>query len=163
MFNIKGKRKGFTLIELIVVIAVLAILVTIGVPRYLGYTKDAQKATMQADTKIIEQAAYQYVLNNDGAWPYLEEEEVTEVNWTEANATLEDVIGPEGTAYKIDFKKIDPYIRSLSTKDYENAFFIVIGGEHEGEVYTVNLYPDSAGNWYTGLHKFDADTDAEAN
>ncbi len=157
MFNIKGKRKGFTLIELIVVIAVLAILVTIGVPRYLGYTKDAEKATMQADTKIIEQAVYQYALNNDDAWPYLNEE-VT-VDWTKAGKELKDVIGENAKAHKIDFEKIDPYIRSLSTKDYENEFFIVIGGEHEGEVYTVNLYPDSAGNWHTGLHTFYADAE----
>lgn len=143
MFKIKGKKRGFTLIELIVVIAVLGILVTIGVPRYLGYTKDAKVATMQADTKIVEQAAYQYALNNDDAWPIGEEYQVT---W-------EDQINTEfsldGNAYEIDYDKIKGSIRSLSNKP--EAFFIIIDGENEGYVMTKELFEDSAGNLHSGL------------
>ncbi len=55
MRRIKNK-KGFTLIELIVVIAILGILALFLVPSFLGYTKDAQKATCEANRHIIERS-----------------------------------------------------------------------------------------------------------
>jgi type IV pilus assembly protein PilA len=45
-----GKRgqKGFTLIELLVVILIVGILAAVGVPLYLGYTRDARLAEGKA-------------------------------------------------------------------------------------------------------------------
>jgi len=41
------RSKGFTLIELVVVIVVLGILATVAVPRFMNYRDDARAATMQ--------------------------------------------------------------------------------------------------------------------
>lgn len=58
-------RKGFTLIELIVVIAILGILALFLVPSFLGYTKDAQKATCDANRYIIERSYSFYKIRNE--------------------------------------------------------------------------------------------------
>ena len=42
------KRKGFTLIELVVVVAILAILLAIAIPAYAGYRERAQEKADEA-------------------------------------------------------------------------------------------------------------------
>ena len=48
--------KGFTLIELIVVVAILAILAAIAVPMLIGYADQAEEAKLLANAKMIAQA-----------------------------------------------------------------------------------------------------------
>lgn len=57
--------KGFTLIELIVVIAVLGVLATLIIPRVVGVKSDAETAAMEANEKIIRNALERYYLDHD--------------------------------------------------------------------------------------------------
>lgn len=52
-----GSKSGFTLVELIVVIAILGILAGIAVPAYSGYIKKANEATDYAQLDAIKTAA----------------------------------------------------------------------------------------------------------
>ncbi|HEY5560729.1 MAG TPA: type II secretion system protein [Clostridiaceae bacterium] len=54
------KKKGFTLIELIAVIAILAILGAILVPKVLGYQTKAKKSNLQASAKTMVHAIQAY-------------------------------------------------------------------------------------------------------
>lgn len=47
------KKKGFTLIELIVVIAILGILAAILIPKFGGFTEKADKSACLADARTI--------------------------------------------------------------------------------------------------------------
>lgn len=51
-----GKRKGFTLLELIVVMAIIGVLSAIAVPNYIKYVQKANNAKIEADGKLIEEA-----------------------------------------------------------------------------------------------------------
>ena len=60
--TLRHKEHGFTLIELVVVLAILGILIALAVPRYLGARKKAYKAeadNILQESKTLEWAYYQ--------------------------------------------------------------------------------------------------------
>ena len=112
-----NNRKGFTLIELIVVIAVIGVLVLLAAPKFMGYTKDARAAKLVHNTKAIENAAMMYHIEH-GDWPRLTDPD-TYMNPTELNAYQEayfNITGKEvvldesGHFYQLDWEKLAKYV-----------------------------------------------------
>lgn len=50
------KQQGFTLMELMIAVALVALLTMMSVPAYVGYTERAARATVQADLAIAASA-----------------------------------------------------------------------------------------------------------
>ena len=61
-------KKGFTLVELVVVIAILGILAGIAVPRFMDATATARGAKVIADLRTIDSAATMYYAK-EGTYP----------------------------------------------------------------------------------------------
>jgi general secretion pathway protein G len=62
----RGRRRGFTLLELTLVLAVLGLLATLVVPRMLGRTAQARHTRAAADLEILAQALEGYRLDAGG-------------------------------------------------------------------------------------------------
>ena len=131
------RKKGFTLVELIVIIAALAIIVTIGMPRFLGQTKEASLTKLKHDARIVQDACDRYYIDNND-WPYLLDENGNKliVSNPKELAIIYKVEGynesdlgtdPENdiVLYEIDFDKLKPYIRKL---DSDTAYFVAARG-----------------------------------
>ncbi|MBI1821534.1 MAG: type II secretion system major pseudopilin GspG [Nitrospirae bacterium] len=65
-------RKGFTLIELMVVITILGILAVLILPRITGQTDEARKTATRIQIKNVEQALHMFELDN-GFYPSTEQ------------------------------------------------------------------------------------------
>lgn len=61
----RRRQGGFTLVELGVVLAILAILVAIGVPTYLSMVKKAREADAQQAWSMVKTELWSYYVQND--------------------------------------------------------------------------------------------------
>jgi len=66
--KLKQRQKGFTLVELIVVIAIIGILAGVMLPKYFGFTDDARKAAALSDAKSIRSIEETYYAGH-GTYP----------------------------------------------------------------------------------------------
>lgn len=73
------RNKGFTLIELIVVIAILGILVLLAAPKIIGYIQDAKLAQIKNDSKAHESAVTVEMTSNPNYIHYIKQ------NWEPAS------------------------------------------------------------------------------
>jgi prepilin-type N-terminal cleavage/methylation domain-containing protein len=63
--NIEKNKKGFTLIEIMVVLAVISTLSSIAVPNFLSYKTKAREAVVKADLKNAMKFLDLYFIEND--------------------------------------------------------------------------------------------------
>jgi len=114
MFKIKNK-KAFTIIELIVVMAIIGILVLLAMPKFMGHTKEAKFTKLIANTKLLENASERYYMDKND-WPRLTDVPYTSVQIKAFAQKVYDTTGKEvtldltGNYYDIDYAKLSQYI-----------------------------------------------------
>ncbi len=63
-----GSVKGFTFVELMVVLAIIAVLLTVALPRYFSGLERAQEAVLREDLFVMREAIDDYYLDK-GRYP----------------------------------------------------------------------------------------------
>ena len=75
--RVRGRVRGFTLIELIVVFAILALLISLAVPRYFTDIERAKEATLRQDLQVMRDAIDKFH-GDKGRYPVSLDELVSE-------------------------------------------------------------------------------------
>jgi type II secretion system protein G len=65
----RAAHQGFTLIELIIVVAIIAILAAILIPNFLHARAEAASSACEGNLKQIATALEEYAVDNDGQFP----------------------------------------------------------------------------------------------
>ncbi|MDD5449473.1 MAG: type II secretion system protein [Candidatus Omnitrophica bacterium] len=63
------KNKGFTIIELLIVIAVIAILVGIALPRFRGMQEEGKIAQAKGELRTLQTGLESYYIHNNNTYP----------------------------------------------------------------------------------------------
>ena len=63
--NIRKSRGGFTLVEIMIVVAIIALLAAIAVPGFLRARKRSQATSILNDARVIDGAVDQYAIENN--------------------------------------------------------------------------------------------------
>jgi prepilin-type N-terminal cleavage/methylation domain-containing protein len=65
----KMKRKGFTLVEIMIVVAIIALLSAIAIPNLLSARKTANEAAAKATVRSLSTAAETFATSHSGVYP----------------------------------------------------------------------------------------------
>lgn len=76
--KLNKKRGGFTLVEIMIVVAIIALLAAIAVPGFLRARKRSQASRVLNDLRLIDAAVDQYAIENNKTTGSA----VTKVQWT---------------------------------------------------------------------------------
>ena len=79
--KLNKKRGGFTLVEIMIVVAIIALLAAIAVPNFLRARKRSQATRILEDLRLIDAAIDQYAIETNKAGG-------ASVNWTDIKAYL---------------------------------------------------------------------------
>jgi prepilin-type N-terminal cleavage/methylation domain-containing protein len=99
MKGFKKNNKGFTLVELMVVVVIIGILVAIAVPVYRKSQDSARTNACKANLRIIDGAIQQHFADNDT------EGAVNNISELEPDYILEEPTCPDGGTYSIHDNK----------------------------------------------------------
>jgi len=138
----RRRQSGFTLIEVMVVVAILAILAAVVVPRVMDEPAKARRAKVQQDIRAIESALDLYKLDN--------------YRYPTTDQGLEALVSPPSSGPEPENYKDGGYLRKLPEDPWGNPYRYLRPGEH-GEFDVYSLGADGApggtdenadiGNW----------------
>ena len=136
------KQNGFTLIELMITIVIIAILAGIAVPQYLAYTKRAEVAELVALADIVKKKVGIFY-STKGRWPDEDED-------SEEDVGLDLVLGGFGVSSNNDPDCGEQCARIMeSSPDVDKSIIIFTGvnkkfGGFPGGAATIKYAPETS-------------------
>lgn len=115
IFNKSKKKTGFTLIEIIAVIAIMGILATVILPNVSGYIKEAKKVKVVDQSKKVIMAVETYNLRSEIS--------------LKDGATVKEATSNRGVSKYLEGVKLDNL--NINSTSLKNCYEIINGAEFD--------------------------------
>lgn len=152
--KMKMNSRGFTLMEIVVVVLVISLLTLLATPKYLTYTKDAKVKRMQSDIHVLSNAILTYQVDHDGNWPLvgvdadgdgkISDREVSDIDITSFPVSS---ILTETHSHQIDGSKLHNYVQKLHG-DYDDYIFFILGPYEAKAFHRYGVEAGDMKTWY---------------
>lgn len=171
-------QKGFTLMETLGVIAIIAIILAIGIPFVSGIVKDSSTQDFVSNAKNLEDAAHMYY-RDEGKLPTTEiitdvtdrsklviKSELLKAGILDPETVIEQML-IDGVIKKISYDDIREYTRVtdgdegteefmiIDSADISNGKYGVYENEIAGFVFSTDVRENSSGVIFSGSYKVD--------
>ena len=121
------KRRGFTLVEIMIVVAIIALLASIAVPGFLRARKRSQATRILNDLRLLDGAVDMYAIENNkatGAHPTFTDLKVYFKKGTSLYNTGNDILGNAyGPTFTVDSLPMVPASSKTSLSDVVDTNF----------------------------------------
>jgi prepilin-type N-terminal cleavage/methylation domain-containing protein len=124
--NLRSRRTGFTLVEIMIVVAIIALLAAIAVPGFLRARKRSQASRIINDLRLIDSAVDQYAIETNKK----SGDTVAITDWTNylkkdtvLYATAKDVLGADYGAQTVDAHPQVPSTSKAALSDVTDDAF----------------------------------------
>lgn len=115
MVTIKKTRKGFTLVELLVTVLILAVLMAVALPLYLSAVADSEKKTARSNMQTIANAVQAWKIKSGAEYAAIA---------SPVSETLTDLqnepLCPRGGEYYVDLSSA-PFTVHCTIDEFEEA------------------------------------------
>jgi general secretion pathway protein G len=143
MRNFTSRRSGFTLVELLIVIIVIAVLAAIAIPKFVSASARSKESSLHADLKLVRNAVALFQ-NDTGYYPMT----ITDIAATAAPTNGKDSSGATQGITASNWK--GPYIAAVPNDPVSNAAFTYsITAGTVGQVNSSASGNDSSGVAFT--------------
>lgn len=119
-------RRGFSLIELVIVVVIIGVISAIAIPRMASATENSRAAVLQANLTLLTKAVEHYSAEHNGQHPG---EDSSGTVSTDSRSFMSRLIEHSDESGTLDDTAIfGPYLRSLPPNPYNDNAVIRIDG-----------------------------------
>ena len=137
------KSKGFTLIELMIVVAIIGILAAVAIPRFADMLEKAREGATKGNIGAIKSAITIYYGDNEGQWPG----DITGAGFRK----YLDKIPPIKVTHGTDFSGKSTAVYTVSaepTNTHVDSWAYGVGTVVGGEIWVASSLTDTKGTQY---------------
>ncbi|MGV8858007.1 prepilin-type N-terminal cleavage/methylation domain-containing protein [Rhodoglobus sp.] len=124
--DLENDQKGFTLVELLVVVLIIGILAAIAIPFFLNQRQGAWESQVKSDIANSVIAAETFAVSNNGSFTGLDETGLKDNGYKPTPRVVLDSVTPTATSYILVFSHLD-YVDETWTYTSSNGTTVFSG------------------------------------